>query len=265
MVFGGGQKGWTESYYIRNVQTSIPAGKAVLDQLAISRAGLLGAGLYIKALRVQEVEDAANNPVLRVGDTFQGASIVSPNTQQPAHPDLSLLLDCTTQGLRRHKLIYLGGIWDAIEDNFGTYVPTPTWTVKLADFISKLITYGYGWRSRIPSMKDTITGYTVDDAGFVTITTTGSPFVDITAPKFLVNIRGLPTIGGQSPLNGERLVTKLANNICKTVESIYVGEFVGTGFLNTFGYTFEQIAAVGAEKIVSRERGAPLLESPGRR
>jgi hypothetical protein len=55
LFFGGGQKGWTESFYIQNGVSSIPAGIAVLSQLASMRSALLGQRLYIHALPVSEV------------------------------------------------------------------------------------------------------------------------------------------------------------------------------------------------------------------
>jgi hypothetical protein len=215
---------------------------------------------------VIEVEDAAGLPVKRVGDTFQGQQILAPETAGiAAHPDLSLLIDCQTAGNRKHKTVYLGGIWRSIVDNFGAYVPSAGWNDKLADWKGKLVALGYGWRSRTPSARVQITGYDVDAEGFVTVTTAGTPFAAITTDKFTANIRGLPTIGKQSPLNGERVMVKLTANTCKTTESFALLPFAGVGFLNTFTYGFSAIADLAGEKVVSRERGAPLLQSPGRR
>jgi hypothetical protein len=263
--FGGGLKAWTESFYIRAVSQSIPAGLLVAQQLAPSRAACLGSGLFIHAIRIQQVENEAGAEVVRVGDNFQDQRYNAPASPTASHPDISLLIDCVSTGNQKHKLVYMGGIWRTIVDNFGAYTPNGTWDEKFNDWSTKLAALQYGWRSRTPSTAVNITGYTVDAEGFVEIETDGTPFAAITDTTFTVNIRGLPTIGKPSPLNGERVVKKTAANKCKTVESFAVLPFAGVGFLNTFTYGFTAIAAARPEKVVSRERGAPLLQSPGRR
>lgn len=263
--FQGAAKGWTETLYLRNVSPTTAAGLVIAQQIAAARAAMLGAGIQIHAIRIQEVENAAGAPVERVGDNYQNQIYPGPASPQGAHPDISLLADCISPGDRKHKVIYLGGIWRTIVDNFGQYTPSAAWTDAFTNWATKVVNFGYGWRARTPSPKVQITNYTVDDNGFVTITTSGTPFSLFGDEPFLANIRKLPTIGKLSPLNGERLLVKLGNNTAKTVESFGLLPFAGVGFLNTFTYGFETIAGIGPEKVVSRERGAPLLQSPGRR
>lgn len=264
-IFAGNQKGWSESLYIEGVAGTIEAGRVIAFQVAPLRAQLLGAGLYIKAIRIQAVEDGAGNPLKRRGDTFQGLNFSGVATEPAAAPDLSALIDYVNAVGDRHRVGYLGGIWDSISTNFGSYTPSPLWNTALIAWQAKILSFGYGWKGRTPGPDFVLSGYTQQANGQVLLTCQGTPFATEGTAPFVVRVHDLPSVGGKSLLNGDLVVTKNSDSTCTTVARIAVTPFVADGFLNKFTYSFQEIGNLGVEKIVSRERGAPLLESPGRR
>lgn len=264
-IFAGNQKGWSESLYIEGVAGTIEAGRVIAMQVAPLRAQLLGANLYIKAIRVQVTEDAGGNPVKRRGDTFQGLFFPGVSNEPAAAPDLSVLIDYVNLVGDRHRVGYLGGIWDSISTNFGVYTPSSQWNTALIAWQAKILEFGYGWVGRTPGADFVLSGYTQLENGYVEITCQGTPFAALGTAPFTVRVHDLPSIGGKSVLNGDLVVVKVADNKCRTTQRIAVTPFVADGFLNLFTFGFQEIGNLGAEKVVSRERGAPLLESPGRR
>lgn len=264
-IFYSPQRGWTESLYLRPQTQTITFGQSLASQYATARAQMLGNGYGIKGYRVQQVEDVAGNKVKFVGDTVQRVNYPGTSGQPGAQVDLALLLDCINGTVTKHKPLYLGGIWDVISQNGGQYVPEPTFEVAFTNWLSKVVQFGYGWYSRTPSIQFTITGFTADADAFVTYTCSGTPFAGLGSAPFKVGVSGLPAIGGRSVLNGDQMVTRVTDSTCRTVQRIATTPFVGTGRLVTYTNNFQEIANIGIEKVVSRERGAPLLESPGRR
>lgn len=264
--FAAGQKGWTESLYIQPQVQTVAAGLAILQQLCVARAQMLGQQAYIKAYRAQVVEAVDGSKVKFQGDTVQRTLFPGSTGEPCAQADLSLLVDCVNATVTKHKQIYLGGIWDSISQNFGAYVPNPTFETAFTNWTSKIVQFGYGWPSRTPSIKFVLSNYVMDADGYVTITCAGLPFNAITqTTPFKVGISSLPSIGGRSVLNGDIMVTKIDASTCKTAKPIAVTPFTSFGYLVTYTTNFQAIAVTGIEKVVSRERGAPLLESPGRR
>ena len=264
-IFSGPQKGWSESLYIENISPDIPTGITLAQTIAEKRAACLGNGLSIKAVRVQQVEDELGAAVTRIGDTNSGTQYPSPASQTAIAPDTSLLLDCVTAGFTLHKKMYMGGIWKVISDNFGTYVPTAGWNTVFNNWASSVIAAGYGWVHRIPTPKVPTDTITSDINAIVTVKCAAGTFAAWPTTPMKANITDLATVGKPSPLNGERLFVKVDDDSIKTLESVATGPIIGTGFVNWWTFSFRQIGVIGPEKIRSRERGAPLLESPGRR
>lgn len=259
------QKGWSENYYLQPQTQTVGAGLAILRQLCVARAQMLGAEASIKAYRVQVVEAPDGSKVKFQGDTVQRDTFPGVASQPCAQVDLCLLIDCVNVTVTKHKVIYLGGIWDIISGNGGNYVPSGPFETAYANWVAKMIQFGYGWLSRTPSLKFSITNYAMGEDGYVTITCAGNPFAAITQiTPFKVGIAGLMGAGGRSALNGDQLVTKVDANTCKTAKPFGVTPFANVGTLVTYTNGFQQIAGLGIEKVVTHERGAPLLESPGR-
>lgn len=265
-IFGGGQRGWTESLYSQpsSDQTIVTASNYAL-QVAQARAPMLGAECYVKAFRCQVVEDAAGLKVTRQGDLTQGLTLYGTPAQGAAEEDVCLLTDFIGAGNLFHKPLYLGGVWDSIVTNFGAYNPSPAWITLFGSWKAKVLSLGYGWVSRTSSAPYAVSNYTQEDTGFVTLTFGGTPFAGASNTPVTVRISGLPSVGGMSTLNGDLIVRPTGVSTAVTVTRIAVMPFVGPGVMHTFTYQFRMAGDIGAEKIVTRERGAPLLESRGRR
>jgi hypothetical protein len=263
--FAAPQKGWTESLWLEPVTGTFGEATTIVSNTCVPRARLLGTECYIKAFRVQIVEDAGGAKVTRRGDNFQNIRFDGDGNEHAAEEDVCLELDFIDSTLTRHKTLFLGGIWDSIESNFGAYTPSPAWTNALTSWRSLMIASGFGWMARTPSAPFPITGYVVGADGFIEFTCTGVPFPGgaSTVPQ-AVSISGVQAVGGKSNLNGTLVVVPSANNKCKTTKPRAALPYVTGGALKTFTYAFVKAAAISPEKIRTHERGAPLLESRGR-
>jgi hypothetical protein len=264
--FEGPQKGWTESLYIQPTSGTWAEAVAAVNAVNPVRAALLGQNLAIKAWRLQVVQDAGGNKVTRRGDTFQNL-VINGDSQRPASDkDDCVEMDFLDSTQNRHKILFLGGIWREIVNNYGNYTPTPDWLSAMNNWIVKVVAGGFGWVARTPSIGFSITNYVQSADGFVDMTMSGNPFPGgaSTTPQ-TVRVSGLQTEAGLSVLNGDLLVTPTGVNTCTTVKKIAVFPFVNVGVMKTFTYAFVQTNSVAPEKIVNHKRGAPLLESRGRR
>jgi hypothetical protein len=267
--FAGPQKGWTETYYSQPTgDQTILTALANAEQVALSRRLLLGDGLKIKAIRVQQVQDAAGNKIRFVGDTKRYDQGLPGAAQPAAAPDLCVLCDAFKSDFSKHKEIFLRGIWDAVSTNYGTYTPgnAPGWQNNFDSWAAKIVQFGYGWLSATPQpVQFTITNYVQDTDGFVDLTFSGAIFAAPFGRKGTIRVVGLPSVGGRSVLNGPLLVRTIDASHAITVNRIAVTPYAGTGTAYTYGDPlFIQIGGISAETIRTRETGAPLLESPGR-
>lgn len=264
--FGGPQKGWTESLYLQPASGLWSEAVAAVNVVLPARAALLGSGLFIKAWRLQVVQDATGAKVVRRGDTFQNI-ILNGDSQRPASDkDDCLEMDFLDSTQNRHKILFLGGIWREIVNNYGTYTQTPDWLSAMNTWITKVVAGGFGWVARTPSIDFAITNYVQTADGFVDFTVSGSPFPGgASSTPQTVRIAGLKTEAGGSVLNGDLLVRPTAVGTCTSIQRIAVFPFVNPGIMRTFTYAFVQAASIAPEKVVNHKRGAPLLESAGRR
>jgi hypothetical protein len=263
-IFDGPQKGWTETLYIEPLTGTFAEASTLTNNLCTPRALLLGSQCAIKAYRVQVVQDAGGLTVKRRGDTIQ-RPFFGNSTQTCADADLALLLDFVDAPLTRHKSLFLRGIWDAISQNYGAYTPVPAWEGVFESWRLQLIASGFGWVGRTPLAFANITTYAQSLAGFVNITLGENLFLGVVPGTIVqVNVQGLQSLGGRSTLNGSLLVRVLTDTTCVTVKQIAVLPFVAGGTMQTFTFGMIKTAFIGPEKIVTRETGAPLLESPGR-
>lgn len=266
LIFSGPQKGWSESYYSEPNTDSIAVNTARAVQMATARSGLLGVECAVKGLRVSVIENAAGEKITRVGDLTQNLNITGNATQNAAAPDLSLLVDCGSGDNRYHKLLYLGGIWDLVSGEFGRFLPQGAWMSVFNSFLAKIQEYGYGWLRRIPSLTYSVTAFEQTADGYVLFTMSADPFAGLpTNQAVKVRFSNLDSIGGTSLLNGDMMVKPLSNNTAMSATRIATLPQQNVGSMVKFTYAFEQIIFMSGEKIVSRERGSPLLESRGRR
>lgn len=264
LIFEGPQKGWTESLYLEPLTATYSEAVSLTNALGIARARLLGRLCAIKAFRVQVVEDAGGNKVTRRGDTFQRPIFGSAGNNN-ADSDLCLLADFTDALLTRHKLTYLRGIWDNISENYGAYTPNAQWTSYFDTWRDTVVGSGFGWMSRNQVASSNVTGYVQSSTGFVEITCADAIFAALPLNVPLqVQVQGILSLGGKSTLNGTLLVKPLSGTQIQTVKQIAVLTYVDGGKVTTFAPVMVKTSGIGPEKIVTRETGAPLLESRGR-
>jgi len=264
-IFSGNLKGWTETLYHQPTSGQFADTVAAVAVVNPFRAALLGKECEILAERVQQVQDAAGAKVLRTGDTFQNNPIVGNANEPAAAIDVCVEMDFLDSGKTRHKTLFLGGVWDSIESNFGVYQPTPVWNNTLDSWKNAVITQGFGWLGRVPSAPFAITSVTQNADGFVDIVTGGNPFPGgASNTPVNVTISGVKTQGGPSQINGSHPVLPTGLNACTTVKQIAILPYVAGGNLHTFTFNFIATAAINPEKIVYHKRGAPLLQSRGR-
>lgn len=265
-IFSGRNKGWSESFYTEPSSVNLQSQLTLAANVAVARAQMLGAEYSVQALRVQQTEDAGGLPVKRVGDLNQAINLPGPGAWEGAAPDLSVLFDWMTSARDAHKAVFVGGIWDTVSVQGGQLSPPPEWNTAWQTWGVKCVEAGYGWLSRVPGTPVAVTNYVQDEAdGTVTLTFGGSLFEGASVNPVLIRVSALPTIGGMSTLNGDLLVVPLTATTAKTKERIAVFPFVGAGVARRFTNTFKRMTFITPEKVVSRERGAPLLQSPGRR
>ncbi|OWY59460.1 hypothetical protein B7486_74450, partial [cyanobacterium TDX16] len=111
--FEGPEHGWTESLWLVTGLAHADTLKAARN-LALRRVMLLGMECKIKATRIS-TEGAGPDALLDYEEH-------KPDNQEPAaHPDVGVLIRCNNVGDTRWKHIFLRGIWDRVEDNYGNY------------------------------------------------------------------------------------------------------------------------------------------------
>jgi hypothetical protein len=266
LIFSGRNKGWSESYYTEPTSVNLQSQLTLCQIAATARAQMLGAEYSIQALRVQQTEDAGGAPVKRVGDLNQAVNLPGPAAWEGAQSDLSVLFDWATVNRDAHKFVFCGGIWDACSVLGGVYSPPPEFNTAWQTWGVKCVEAGYGWLSRVPAAPVAVSNYVQDEnSGTVTLTFGASLFEGASNTPVLIRVSGLPSIGGMSTLNGDLLVYPLSATTARTKDRIAVFPFIGPGRANRFTNVFKRMSFITPEKIVSRERGAPLLQSPGRR
>lgn len=264
-VFSSPRKGWTENFYTQPTSTTVQLQMNAARQVAISRSYMLADGVQVQAYRVQQVENGAGAPVKRVGDLQQSEPFAG-NKGPAAQVDLCILFDMATADKAYHKAAYAGGIPDGISADGGGYQPTPDWVAAWQDWGAKMVANGYGWLSRVPSETAyPIASITQLDSGYVNYTFTGEPFAGAGTLPVRVRFSGITTAAGKSNLNGDVSVLPTGANTAQSVGPIAVLPYLGGGVMRTFTKQFRLIDSIYPEKVVTRERGSPLLQSRGRR
>lgn len=259
LIFKGGSKGWTETYY---TQTDNPNLQAIYDYalpMAYLRAELLGAGCAIEAIRCSDT--AIEN------DSFLQYINIEPHTDEPAAPlDVSLNFVCRDLQNKRHRHIFVRGIWHRVVGPLGVfqydYAPYKT---LIDAWRAKLLSDTYGWlgANNATKKKALITGYVRNDSGQVTFTADNNIFAGIP-----VNTRKKIRVSGlnakTSNLNRELVVYVLTPNTFQTVLPIAASPFQSQGRVSWYDPEFIRMYTVNSQRIGRRGAGAPLLESVGR-
>jgi len=265
-IFSGRNKGWTENFYTEPGSINLAGQLALAQNVAVARAQMLGQEYRVQALKVMQTENSVGTLTKRIGDLNQAINLPGPAEKEGAQADLSVLFDWATANRDAHKFVFVGGIWDTVSVLGGIYSPPPEWNTAWQTWGVKCVEAGYGWLSRVPSDPVSVTNYVQNEGdGTVNLTFGAALFPGASLTPVVIRVSGMPTIGGMSTLNGDLLVYPMSATTARTKDRIAVFPYVGPGKAVTFTTTFKRMTFITPEKVVSRERGAPLLESPGRR
>jgi len=264
--FAGTTWGWTESLWYNSTDNNHRTTLLAANNVAAARAELLGKECKIFATRVS-TEGVSPDALLRYQDwtpTFKKNSKGDITEQETDHEDAALLIRCSNNDDRKHKFIFLRGIWDAIDVNHGKYDPTVfDWGRRMTAYLTTITNKQWGWVGVVnKTAKVPVTGYTADADDRITFTLGRNLFpVDAIGQRGRVRFGG---INGTSVLNGLQIVDIISQTSCRTAKAIGAGTYRFGGLASYATYDFIGIKFSDDQKIVERKVGAPLLQSRGR-
>lgn len=276
-IFGGPEHGWQERLYFEQSSSDLTQAINTVEFVAGRRAPLLGQQYFIKGTRVKLV--STNGTTF-----FNGGSRVSRIRrdgfagQGGAQVDVCLLVSFYNDGSTLRKSMFMGGVWDSIEVDGGIFSRAPsgwqsawnTWqdTIKTLMGTATQSADGVacaGWLHGGKSIPYSVLGYTSSANNFVTITTAATPFAALVGTRGTIRLSGMDGLN-KSVLNGLQAVEFLTASTAKLLRPIACkaspGE-VGRVFLYQYGLV--KAPTINPEVIRTRERGRPLLVSPGRK
>ena len=182
-------------------------------------------------------------------------------------PDACVVAYAHDNNYARKKAVYLRGIPDAIDIQFGKLVTDPCGWQKSYDGYRTLITKDWGWMGRPAAgpVRKEVTGYTVDpDSGQVIVTFNGALFgVTPVGTKVVVTINGINK-PAKSVLSGQLIGFVDAANVFRSELPIAVFPYVNGGHGLYAPSEFIAAADMSLSRIGTRRVGAPLLASRGR-
>lgn len=265
-IFDGRLCGWTESHWFNSPDgVHLETAKKARD-LALARAMLLGVECSIKAIRVstEGVGPDAHLTYVNYRPTFEVASNGALLGEKAAQKDVALQVRMEDGTHSKHKLIFLRGIWDSVENDMGVYTPSKAWQDLFAKFATQLVRREWGWFGSAGKTKVRLISAVMNETDTTTFTFAENLFpADKIGKRVRVRISGVNE--GRSVANGVHVVKVTSQTACVTEFRLAVGNqsVGGFGAFNT--YEFISYQTYDDQKIVTRETGAPLLESPGRR
>lgn len=267
LFFEGRGKGWTESYWRPGAGGDHDAQLAVTRSLCALRAQLLGRECRIKAYRIS-TEGTGPDALLKYeefkpkGD-LDNAGMEKEFTITSAQPDVGLLVRCSNLGYTKHKFVFLRGIWDVVEDEHGLYKPNNKWKAAFQKYKDQIEVGDWGWFGVATKTKERLVSAVRDAKDQVTFTFVGNVFpLNLVGKRTRVRISGVNN--GKSSLNRTHVVEVISQTSAKTEFTTAVGNLIVGGFGAHQLLDFVDIKNVEDQKIITRECGAPLLESPGR-
>ena len=265
--------GWSESLYFNYVNNDLRSAFLDLAVPTARRVNLLGPGAFLKARRVSLVLDSLGAPAKN--KVYLDKTIIKPNLQQVdnnlAAPGVCAMPRIYNADQSRHKVIYLRGIPDAIENNDGTYNPLGAdgWQNRLTFYFDGLKgSFGgvsnMGWWGYVPFPAIPITSYSVGST--TEVVTVQLPAGSLAAysqgQKLNVRFRGVNS--AKSVLNGQQVVTVIDGGTCKLTKPLAAGPYVTGGEMILYTRTLVPMSILQMDTISHRKIGTPLLVSPGR-
>lgn len=267
IIFAGPAHGWTESYLLNNAEEDYTGSMTKLRSLGTLRARLLGESCRLIGLRISQ-EGVRYDALSQAVNYPSGRGPYLPGWPSDA-PDAALLIRCEDILRRRHKNIFLRGIPDDLDQQFGQYTPllVPGWSEAFSAWQLQLTSDQWGWSGGVAAgaNRSPIQSITSPGGGRVLITTFG-PLVPAGLVGSGISVRGSGiNKPGVSVLNSQMVVTVITQNSFLTNQPYAF--FVGSsgGFLSWSAKEFVGIRDTKPLRIVTRRVGAPLLASRGRR
>jgi hypothetical protein len=263
MIFKGPQHGWTESWWNLWPNTDYNAVMVALLRLATARNELLSNQTEIIGLRVSQ-EGLKN-------DGFSKYVALDTTAQSPAcdsdEPDACVVAHAYDANYARKKAVFLRGIPDAIDIQFGKLTIDPCNWGKAFEAYLKKIVQGWGWMGRPaagPTRKN-VTGYTVDpDTKQIIVTFDGALFgVTPLNTPVTVTINGINK-PAKSALSGQVIGFVDAANIFRSQFPIALFPYQSGGHGLYAPPEFVAATDMTLSRIGTRRVGAPLLASRGR-
>lgn len=276
-IFAGVQHGWTEQLYFEHPDDNVTTAIAKVDACAELRKQMLGQEYILKATKVKIVSETPPN-ITNGGGRVSRVDRVSSYQNPGAQYDVCLMVSFYDSTSKFRKTMFMGGIWDGIEVEGGKFVRTDPIFLSLFTQWKNYITTqlgvsettpsgpaGAGWLRMVRGLKYSVTGYTSDENQYVSISVASTPFSQPPGTQLLVR---LAKMAGEkkSVLNGLIPVQVVDNNTVKTISPIACAPSPGVvGNLSLYTYQLIKAPIINVEEVRTRERGRPLLVSPGRR
>lgn len=262
MIFSGPQHGWTESWWTSQPTNSYSFVSDLLDGLIRARAPLLGNQATIIGKRVSR-EDLLN-------EGFSEYVLVTNQNQSPScdsdEPDACVVAHAYDDTFSRKKAVFLRGIPDSIDIQFGKLVTDPCdWGKAFATYAKK-ITAGWGWMGRAPGPvpRANLTGYVTSGQNQLTFTLDAPLFAAEPVGKKIKVTFGSINKPAKSVLNGQQVVFVLSPTTCQTVFPTAALPYVNGGHCLYEPPQFNAANSMNYSRIGTRRVGAPLLASRGR-
>lgn len=265
--FNGAERGWTESLAMQRSDDNLVSAVATADAVAQLRAAMLGREYSIEGLRVARYYDnfptgaRITNQTLNKRFVYKGPQTVA---WAGDSPDAGVQAEFANGPGDRKKLIFLGGIPDAIIVNGGGLDTTQLdWQSKFNTWASAVIGAAMGWITDTKSAKVNVSNFVADNAtGIVTFTVPVGTFGAGPYKPQSVRFSGLN--GGHCPLNRQLVVQATSDTTCVTVFPIATGPFRSPGKMLLYGHPMSGTATITAQQGVDRKRGRPTLQPLGR-
>lgn len=271
MIFEGFGKGASEMFTIETADDSFQVAFAQVSGVREARAALLAKGWYIKG---DKITMKLNTALVKQKNRAFPRDTFLPGNQAQVSISLDTALKAVwaTADFGHRKLTYMCGGWEATNPEQNAFVPTDTWTTKFNSYVAKLKLAKAGWMSNLSPEATVITGYTFDAIKGKTTYTLADPIFAGPFPMKPVKVAvDFPLY--RSALDGVQLVTPLTATTARTTKPRPAMPFQEEGKMRLFVYSFINLATSAADnpsgsvtitKVTRRQRGRPLLESPGR-
>jgi hypothetical protein len=260
MIFDGPKHGWTESHWNNFASADYGAMMTDFKVRAIDRAACMGKECSIIGLRVSQ--EGIRNDAWSISVSYRGASQWTCD-----EPDASLLIRFSDLALRRHKNLFMRGIPDDIDVNFGQYSPVAAgFNVAINTYLEGLFNSNYGWYGTpiAGPNRSNINQYTQLENGHIRFVTE-LPIQGALAVGTKITIHGTGiNKPNKSVLNSAMVVNIFAATTYETVMPYGVLPYTGGGILSYTPLEFIDYQVGYPQRIVTRRVGAPLLASRGR-